>query len=118
LHIDDRVKAELFMTKICVWRIAGPCERIDLRGVLELLVLADAVEGIFNIKFRQNFFVVRWSMKNGLQLWRQKYARAWNVGSQSNFSRQMSIGATYSDGSQVSVTFVQSMELMSIDRCQ
>ena len=80
-------------------------------------VSAYAVEGIFNIKFKDNFFIVRLvhevtgALDCSITLQGRAYpylggqeelTEPWDEGSQADFGDQTSIGASYSNGSEVS----------------
>ena len=92
-------------------------------------VSAYAVEGIFNIKFK-NFFVVRLvhEVTGGVNCsftpqgdtypnlgGQEELTEPWDEGSQADFGDQTSIGASYNNGSEVSVAFAKPMELGAID---
>ena len=97
---------------------------------LKNVVSAYAVEGIFNIKFKENFVVVRLvhEVTGGVDCsftpqggdypylgGQEEFTEPWNEGSQADFSNKMSVGASYSNGSEVSIAFVKPMELGAIE---
>ena len=62
LHTSGQIQTEVSVKKGCFWRITVPYEGVDFWEVflsfLKNGVSAHAVEGIFNIKFKENFVVV------------------------------------------------------------
>ena len=93
-------------------------------------VSAYAVEGIFNIKFKDNFFVVRlvhevtggmdcsFTPQGGAYPYlggQEEFMEPWNEGSQADFSDKSSVGASYGNGSEVSIAFAKPMELGAIE---
>jgi len=92
-------------------------------------VSAYAVEGIFNIKFKENFVVVglvhevtggmdcTFTPQGGAYpyLGWQEVTEPWNEGSQADFSDKTSVGASYTNGSEVSVALAKPMQLGTIE---
>ena len=94
-------------------------------------VSAYAVEGIFNIKFKENFVIVglvhevtggvdcSFTPQGGAYPYlggQEEVTEPWNEGSQADFSDKMSVGASYSNGSVVSVALAKPMELGTIEK--
>ena len=93
-------------------------------------VLAYAVEGIFNIKFKENFVDVRLvhEVTGGVDcsftpqgsaypyfVGQEDLTEPWDEGSQPDFSDKTSVGASYSNGSEVSIAFAKPVELGAIE---
>jgi len=93
-------------------------------------VSAYAVEGIFNIKFQENFVVVGLvhEVTAGVDCsftpqgaaypylgGQEEVTEPWNEGSQADFSDKTSVGASHSNGSEVSLAFAKLMELGAIE---
>jgi len=93
-------------------------------------VSAYAVEGIFNIKFKEDFVIVglvhevtggvdcSFTLQGGAYPYlggQEEFMQPWNKGSQADFNNKMSVGASYGNGSKVSVAFAKPMELGVID---
>jgi len=88
-------------------------------------VSAYAVEVIFNIKFEDNFVVVRlvhevtggvdcsFTPQGGAYPYlggQEELTEPWDEGSQADFSHKTTVGASYSNGSEVSVAFAKPMK--------
>ena len=92
-------------------------------------VSAYAVEGIFNIKFKEDFVIVglvhevtggvdcSFTLQGGAYpyLGGQEFMESWNKGSQADFSNKMLVSASYGNGSEVSVAFAKPIELGVIE---
>ena len=93
-------------------------------------VSAYAVEDIFSIKFKENIVIVglvhkvtggvdcSFTPQGGAYPYlggQEEVTEPWNEGSQADFSDKMSVGASYSNGSVVSVAFAKPMELGTIE---
>jgi len=93
-------------------------------------VSAYAVEGIFNIKFKENFVIVglvhevtgcvdcSLTPQGGAYPYlrgQEEVTEPWNEGSQADFSDKTSVGASYGNGSEVSVAFAKPMELGTME---
>jgi len=119
----------------CFWTITVPCEGVDFWEVflnfLKNNVLAYAVEGIFNIKFKENFIVVElvhevtggvdcsFTLQGGAYLYlgrREEFMEPWDEGSQTDFSNKTVVGASYGNGPEVSVAFAKPVELGAIEK--
>jgi len=99
-------------------------------SLLKNNVSAYAVEGIFNIKFK-NFVVVglihevtggvdcSFTPQGGAYPYlggQEEFTEPWNEGSQADFSDKTSVGASYGNGSEVSVAFAKSVDLGAIEK--
>ena len=89
-----------------------------------------AVEGIFNIKCKENFVIVglvhevtggvdcSFTPQEGAYPYlggKEEVTEPWIEGSQADFSDKTSVGASYSNGSEVSVVSAKPMELGTIE---
>ena len=93
-------------------------------------VSAYAVEGIFNIKFKENFVIVglvhevtggvkcSFTPQGGAYPYlggQEEFSEPWNEGSQADFNNKTSVGASYGNGSEVSVALAKPVELGAIE---
>ena len=93
-------------------------------------VSACTVEGIFNIKFKKNFFVVRldneatggmdcsFTPQGGAYPYlggQEELTEPWDERSQADFGDQTSIDTSYSNVSEVSVVFAKPTELAAME---
>jgi len=113
LHTGGRIQTEVSMKKAYFRRITVPYERVDFWEVflsfLKNGVSAYAVEGIFNIKFKENFVIVglvhevtagvdcSFTSQGGAYPYlggQEEVTEPWNEGSQVDFSDKTSVGAS------------------------
>jgi len=132
LYAGGRIWTEVSVKKECFWRITVPYERVDFWEVflsfLKNSVSAYAAEGIQLWGLSIRCVVGPWSSGwRGLQLHtprgclpylggQEEFTEPWNEVSQADFSDKTSVGASYSNGSEVSVAFAKPMELGAIKK--